>query len=347
MRRLIIATFMALLIMLPITPTLAAPPGQASDGEVYTVQAGDWLSKLAEKYYGDPRAYPMIVEATNAKATEDSSFTVIDNPDLIKVGQKLWIPAQAGQTAAPSPAATATPPATSPQLTGVIWRWEQTLMNNGDTFTPNNPNNYTVQFMEDGALLFQADCNQGSGTYTVNSSSLTITLGPMTLVACPPGSLGDQFAANLNAAAIYFFEGDNLLIDLMVDSGTMRFSPQSMDLAGTSWLATGYNNGQAAVVSSLADTEITANFGPDGQLTGSAGCNNYNATYQTEGNNITISPATTTRMACPQPEGVMAQETQYLAALATAATYQLQGDSLELRTADGALAASFVLQPPR
>jgi uncharacterized lipoprotein YbaY len=163
----------------------------------------------------------------------------------------------------------------------------------------------------------------------------------MTLVACPPGSLGDQFMKNLNAAAIYFFEGDNLLIDLMADSGTMRFSPQTTELVGTNWTATGVNNGQAAVVSLVAETEITASFGVDGKLTGSAGCNTYTADYQTEGNTITIGPAAATRKACPQPEGVMMQEAQYLAALETAATYQLRGDKLELRTAAGTLAVSF------
>jgi uncharacterized lipoprotein YbaY len=195
--------------------------------------------------------------------------------------------------------------------------------------------------MEDGSVSIQADCNQMRGSYTVEGKSITITLGPTTLVACPPGSLGDQFVKNLNAAAIYFFEGDNLLIDLMVDSGTMRFSPQSAELAGTSWTATGVNNGQAAVVSLIAGTEITANFGTDGKLTGSAGCNSYTATYQIEDSNISIGPAAATRKLCSQPEDVMAQETQYLAALVTAATYQLRGDKLELRTADGALAVTF------
>jgi hypothetical protein len=77
----------------------------------------------------------VIVEATNARAAEDVSFVVIDNPDLIEVGQKLWIPAQAGQIATPPLAGEPQASAGSPQLTGVIWRWEQTLMNNGDTFT--------------------------------------------------------------------------------------------------------------------------------------------------------------------------------------------------------------------
>ena len=45
----------------------------------------------------DPRdmfmlAHPVIVEATNAMAEEDSGFATITNLDLIEVGQKLWIP---------------------------------------------------------------------------------------------------------------------------------------------------------------------------------------------------------------------------------------------------------------
>ncbi len=38
----------------------------------------------------------------------------------------------------------------------------------------------------------------------------------------------------------------------------------------------------------------------------------------------------------------MEQESQYLAALGTAATYSMEADRLELRTAEGALAADFV-----
>ena len=37
----------------------------------------------------------------------------------------------------------------------------------------------------------------------------------------------------------------------------------------------------------------------------------------------------------------MGQEAQYLKALATAATYRLDGDQLELRNADGALAVTL------
>jgi tungstate transport system substrate-binding protein len=60
-----------------------------------TVQADDWLSKIAEKVYGDPFAYFAIAEATNAKHAEDSSFANIENVDNIEPGWKLCVPSPA------------------------------------------------------------------------------------------------------------------------------------------------------------------------------------------------------------------------------------------------------------
>jgi tungstate transport system substrate-binding protein len=60
-----------------------------------TVQADDWLSKIAEKIYGDVSAYPAIAEATNSKNAEDNTFAKIDNVDVIEVGWKLCLPGAA------------------------------------------------------------------------------------------------------------------------------------------------------------------------------------------------------------------------------------------------------------
>ena len=59
---------------------------------------------------------------------------------------------------------------------------------------------------------------------------------------------------------------------------------------------------------------------------------------------MTIQTPSSTRKACTQPDGVMQQEQEYLKALTTAATYTLQGNQLELRTDQGALAALFKAQ---
>ena len=55
------------------------------------VQRDDWLSKLSEKFYGDVLAFPAIADATNAKAVEDESYTVIEDVDFIEIGWKLCI----------------------------------------------------------------------------------------------------------------------------------------------------------------------------------------------------------------------------------------------------------------
>lgn len=88
-------TLFAILTLLTtmVSPALAAPLHQAdSCGQDYSVQADDWLSKLAEKFYGDVLAYPVIVDATNAVAETDSSYATITNPDVIEVGWKLCLP---------------------------------------------------------------------------------------------------------------------------------------------------------------------------------------------------------------------------------------------------------------
>lgn len=89
-------TLVALLLLTMVAGVAsAAAPLPQGGGQEYTIQADDWLSKLAEKNYGDVLAWPVIWKATNAKATEDQSFVAIANPNVIEVGQKLWIPDEA------------------------------------------------------------------------------------------------------------------------------------------------------------------------------------------------------------------------------------------------------------
>jgi heat shock protein HslJ len=43
-------------------------------------------------------------------------------------------------------------------------------------------------------------------------------------------------------------------------------------------------------------------------------------------------------MYCAEPEGIMDQEAQFLAALKSAATFRIDGNTLEMRSAAGAIA---------
>jgi hypothetical protein len=72
-------------------------------GQPYLVQPGDTLFLLASKYLGDGHRFPEIIAATQAKHAADPSFAAIDDPNVIHVGSKLWIPPAAVPVDAPLP----------------------------------------------------------------------------------------------------------------------------------------------------------------------------------------------------------------------------------------------------
>jgi heat shock protein HslJ len=194
----------------------------------------------------------------------------------------------------------------------------------------------------DGVVSGSSGCNNYSAAYTLDGDSLTIMPGPMTMMACPEPQMTveQQLMAAFGATAAYeIADGELHLLnaDGQVVATFTVLEPAS--LTGVTWVATMVNNGREAVVSILADTEITVVFDAEGKVGGSAGCNRYFAGYTVEGASIAIEPPASTRKMCP--EAVMQQEFAYLAALPTAATFSIQGDELELRTADGALVASY------
>jgi len=232
--------------------------------------------------------------------------------------------------------------ASTPSLTQGVWLWTRTDYGDGSALQSPNPNAYTVTFMEGGQLAIRADCNTGSGTYTATGSALTIQLGPMTLAACPPGSQDTAFVRDLSQVASYVFDGPRLVLNMRLDSGNMVFDPQSPTaLVGPTWIVTGVNNGRQAVVSTLAGTRLTIAFGADGRVSGDTGCNVFSGSYTLSGSSIAFGPIATTRRACASDEANQ-QEQEFLAALAASTMYELVGDRLTLRDANGATQISAI-----
>ena len=84
--------------------------------------------------------------------------------------------------------------------------------------------NYTITFNDDATFAAKADCNQVSGTYTIEDNSvLTIVPGPSTLAFCGEESLGDEYVAALAQAGSYTIAENQLTITLL-DDGTLTFA---------------------------------------------------------------------------------------------------------------------------
>ena len=92
----------------------AAPPGQ--EETTYTVQSGDSLWKLAEKYLGSGANYPAIVEATNQTHQTDDSYANLTGPGALQPGMKLLIPAETTEPETMAEPAPAPEPAAVPEI---------------------------------------------------------------------------------------------------------------------------------------------------------------------------------------------------------------------------------------
>ena len=80
------------------------------------------------------------------------------------------------------------------------WKWTAYAAR-PRTVTVEAPASYMVTFKDDGTVEIKADCNDASGTYTLDGANVTIEIGPATLAACPGDSRSEQFLQLLGDAA--------------------------------------------------------------------------------------------------------------------------------------------------
>ena len=134
-------------------------------------------------------------------------------------------PLMPGSVNAPPPPMTA---AGDSLLTGTVWAWKETVMADGKRIKPAASEQYTLVFQPGGAVAVRANCNRGSASYLLNGGALSF--GPMALTRamCPPGSMDTEFVKGLAAVSGQLFKGNDLVLTLRGDSGSMVFtSPRS------------------------------------------------------------------------------------------------------------------------
>jgi C-terminal processing protease CtpA/Prc len=115
--------------------------------------------------------------------------------------------------------------ASGDQLGGTTWQWTLAIDSSGAMTAVDTPGSYTIAFAEDGTVAIQADCNQASGEYiTGEDGALTITLGPVTLAACPEGSRSDAFLGYLGAVQSAEVDGAQLVLALDPAGGVIALA---------------------------------------------------------------------------------------------------------------------------
>lgn len=232
------------------------------------------------------------------------------------------------------------------ELVGTRWVLVSYVNAAGETVEAMADREVTAEFSADGRVAGNATCNQYFAGYEVDGDQLTVGQAGSTMMACDPPEAMQQeadYLAALQSAAAHAIAGDQLTITNEAGGVVLTFKAAApASLVGTNWVGTMYNTGTQAVTNVMEETTITAVFSEDGKLNGSAGCNTYMSSYTLDGQSITIQPLATTRKLCPEPAGVMEQEAAFVKTLPQATTYTISGGNLELRTAEGALIASFV-----
>ena len=177
-------------------------------------------------------------------------------------------------------------------------------------------------------------CNSYGGSYELGSdNSLSIFDLFQTEMYCtePEGIMDfeSEYVAALGDVAGYRIEGGRLTLLNANDDVLMTFTADEktadMPLDGTEWVVTEIDGEPV-----IEDSGVTMEF-ENGMLSGNAGCNSYGGSYSGSADGeLELRDITMTLMACAEPDGVMDQETAFLAALREVTAWEQDGDDLRL-----------------
>jgi heat shock protein HslJ len=212
--------------------------------------------------------------------------------------------------------------------------------------------NTTLNFDGSGKLNGAVDCNTYQGTY--GTSGATIGMGDIQVTQNTCSNDKDaldqaaKYPGLLPLGTSFGIFGTHLVLN-KADGAPLAEYVAIFDqpvLEGTNWRLLAYRGSASGLTRSLEGAEVTAFFDGRGGLTGSSGCNTYQASYGANKDSLTIQKLSSTNKTCDSPAGVMEQEQQYLAGLPSVATFTVAGPTLQLFTRDGAVFAIYQATPP-
>ncbi len=186
-------------------------------------------------------------------------------------------------------------------------------------------------------------CNQYFAIYQVAAPNrLQFSKAGTTMMACQDGTAEQERQYLLNLADIHFYQikGEQLMLFDAENKLRLEFQEMpALTLQSNVWEVTGINNGRGGVVSSAYTHRAHLQFSVN-QLQGSSGCNALAASYQADGDTISIGSVSSTRKFCAE-EGLMTQEQQMIVALSQVTQYEIRTHQLRLLDSAGSLMMSL------
>ena len=153
-------------------------------------------------------------------------------------------------------------------------------------------------------------------------------------IALPPQPLDLKFYLALALVGLL------VLLILFINIPGIRASA-GVSITRANWTLQSYTDSTGTLVTVQPETRITAIFGIDGRLSGSAGCNEYGAAYTVRDYPISISPVVSTKILCSSPY-IMQQESDYLNDLSGVAELRISESGLRLFDRSGKPVLVFV-----
>jgi len=150
----------------------------------------------------------------------------------------------------------------------------------------------------------------------------------------PPEKMGLSFYAALALIGIL------VLMVVFLNYPAVRANAGAL-MAQTNWTLQSYTDATGIHIPVISGSNVTARFGQDGRVTGSAGCNGYSALYATKDYAINLSFESVTSMLCWDPD-IRDQESAFLADLSEASSFRVSESSLKFYDAAGKTVLVFV-----